>query len=72
MKTPKTQGLPIADAIEKLKEFESSMTYEQLQEYKRAHLRPFRTKNLVLAGAIWAGVIAVCKLNRNIFIKKFM
>ena len=57
MKTP--QGF--SEALEKIKELESTMSYEQLKEYKRIQMRPFRTRNLVLAGALWAGVIAVCK-----------
>lgn len=62
MKTPNTQELPVTEAMQKLKQFESTMTYEQLQDYKRTQLRPYRARNMLLAGAIWTGVIAVCKL----------
>ena len=59
---PDIKGLPVSEAMAKLKKFEEQLSYEQLQEYKRTQLRPHRTRNLLLAGAIWTGVLAVCKL----------
>lgn len=58
---PNLKGLPISEAISKMKGLEQTMTYEEFQTYKREQMKPFRTRNLALAGALWAGVIGVCK-----------
>jgi hypothetical protein len=52
----------VEEQLAKLRKLESEMSYEELRQFKLQQLRPTRTRNLALAGLIWTGILAVCKL----------
>jgi hypothetical protein len=47
------------------------MSYEELRQFKLQQLRPTRTRNLALAGVIWTGIVAICKLTKVYFKDSF-
>lgn len=62
MEKPTESSFPsVEEQLAKLRKLESEMSYEELRQFKLQQLKPTRTRNLMLAGAIWAGILGVCK-----------
>jgi lambda repressor-like predicted transcriptional regulator len=51
--------MPLTKALQEMRKFESQLSPTELRDYKRHLMRPYRKKNMILAGAMFTGVAAI-------------
>jgi lambda repressor-like predicted transcriptional regulator len=56
---PNTQGMPLIKAVEEMRKFEANLSPTELRDFKRHLMKPYRKKNMLLAGAMFTAVASI-------------